>query len=217
MDDLEDQQPSTDLRNHDQTPKSPPPTDPELDSRLHTLDQREPQLANVSRIPLDALQDRAHEEPDAEHIENGLPPETIPSPPRSANDGLDPRVQQAGLSLNNDEGLIVDPSHHPGPQEPPTSQLQHDLNQEFMTPRNKEMEMPSYPSQPLPQTLVPHFQSPPQLEVLQPGGTNQNDGHFKNMKLVADPPDLQKWREKLFNVEDTIVLSEEECASDPYC
>lgn len=37
------------------------------------------------------------------------------------------------------------------------------------------------------------------------GGTD-----FKGLKLISDPPDLQQWREKLFNVEDTIVLSEEE-------
>lgn len=29
-------------------------------------------------------------------------------------------------------------------------------------------------------------------------------------KLVADPPDLEAWREKLFNVDETILLTHEE-------
>lgn len=31
-----------------------------------------------------------------------------------------------------------------------------------------------------------------------------------NGRIVVDPPDLQTWREKLFNVDDTIVLTHEE-------
>jgi glutathione S-transferase len=37
------------------------------------------------------------------------------------------------------------------------------------------------------------------------------DTHLEGLKLVADPPDLQAWREKLFGVDDNmIVLSEEQ-------
>ncbi|EEH08085.1 conserved hypothetical protein [Histoplasma capsulatum G186AR] len=39
---------------------------------------------------------------------------------------------------------------------------------------------------------------------------NKGEPYFKNMKLISNPPDLKRWRERLFNVEDTIVLSEEE-------
>jgi hypothetical protein len=35
-------------------------------------------------------------------------------------------------------------------------------------------------------------------------------GHFGGMKLVPHPPDLQAWRERLFNVDDTITLTEEQ-------
>jgi hypothetical protein len=30
------------------------------------------------------------------------------------------------------------------------------------------------------------------------------------MKLVPDPPDLEYWREKLFNVDETITLTEDQ-------
>lgn len=32
-------------------------------------------------------------------------------------------------------------------------------------------------------------------------------------RIVIDPPNLQAWREKLFNVDDTILLTNDECAS----
>lgn len=48
----------------------------------------------------------------------------------------------------------------------------------------------------------------------QNGGGNKDDGvgggHFSGMKLIRDPPNLELWRERLFNVEDTITLTEEE-------
>ena len=40
------------------------------------------------------------------------------------------------------------------------------------------------------------------------GGTTE--GHFSNMRIVPDPPDLEEWRRKLFNVDDMLTLTEEE-------
>ena len=40
------------------------------------------------------------------------------------------------------------------------------------------------------------------------GGTT--DGHFSNLKMIPNPPDLDEWRQKLFNVEDTVTMTEEE-------
>lgn len=40
-------------------------------------------------------------------------------------------------------------------------------------------------------------------------GDQQSTGHLPT-RIVADPPNLQEWREKLFNVDETIALSEEE-------
>ena len=38
------------------------------------------------------------------------------------------------------------------------------------------------------------------------------------MKMVADPPNLKEWRQKLFNVNETIVLTEDQYVNDalPY-
>ena len=41
-------------------------------------------------------------------------------------------------------------------------------------------------------------------------GQGKKDGHFADLKMIPDPPDLQSWRERLFHVDDTITLSEDE-------
>ena len=41
------------------------------------------------------------------------------------------------------------------------------------------------------------------------GGTTE--GHFSNMKMVADPPMLDVWRKRLFDVNGPINLTEDEC------
>ena len=35
-------------------------------------------------------------------------------------------------------------------------------------------------------------------------------GHFSNLKMIPDPPNLDAWRSRLFNVDDVIELTEEE-------
>lgn len=37
-----------------------------------------------------------------------------------------------------------------------------------------------------------------------------NHGQFEGLRLIPDPPDLDLWREKLFHVDDTITLTEDE-------
>jgi glutathione S-transferase len=34
--------------------------------------------------------------------------------------------------------------------------------------------------------------------------------HFQGLKLIAEPPDLEAWRQKLFDVDETITLNEDE-------
>jgi hypothetical protein len=41
------------------------------------------------------------------------------------------------------------------------------------------------------------------------GADQKSNGHLSN-KLVIDPPNLEEWRQKLFNVDEVITLSEEE-------
>ncbi|KAI2088477.1 hypothetical protein LOZ36_002250 [Ophidiomyces ophidiicola] len=71
---------------------------------------------------------------------------------------------------------------------------------------------PGIPSeqQRISESLLPDFAESIQTT---PAGADQqprNSNHFDGMRLIPDPPNLQQWRERLFNVEDTIVLSEEE-------
>ncbi|RLM00435.1 hypothetical protein CFD26_103205 [Aspergillus turcosus] len=39
---------------------------------------------------------------------------------------------------------------------------------------------------------------------------SKQDGGLKDMKLVPDPPDLEYWRERLFNVDEMITLTEDQ-------
>lgn len=76
--------------------------------------------------------------------------------------------------------------------------------------------------------LTPHSQLPSQpqahqetLERLQneidlrptsvPGG-GTTEGHFSNLKIVPNPPNLKEWRKRLFDVDDLIRLTEDEYA-----
>ena len=38
----------------------------------------------------------------------------------------------------------------------------------------------------------------------------KSDGQFEGLKIIPHPPDLQAWRGRLFNVDDTIVLTEDQ-------
>lgn len=42
----------------------------------------------------------------------------------------------------------------------------------------------------------------------QEGGTT--DGHFSNLKMVPDPPNLEQWRKRLFDLDDTITMTEDQ-------
>lgn len=47
-----------------------------------------------------------------------------------------------------------------------------------------------------------------------PNGSGKKEaGHFANMKSIPNPPDLEAWRERLFHVDQTITLTEEEYGS----
>lgn len=72
---------------------------------------------------------------------------------------------------------------------------------------------------PHPQLLSQHLNHDEQLGRLQheldlrpvpvtDGGTTQ--GHFSNMKMVPNPPHLDEWRRRLFDVDDAITLTEDQ-------
>lgn len=74
--------------------------------------------------------------------------------------------------------------------------------------------------------LTPHPQVPSQPQVhhealgrlqneidlrpiaIQDGGTTE--GHFKNLKMIPNPPNLEEWRRRLFDVDEVITLTEDE-------
>ena len=43
-----------------------------------------------------------------------------------------------------------------------------------------------------------------------PDGSDQKSKGHLNTKIVENPPNLAEWRQKLFNVDDMITLTEEE-------
>jgi len=84
---------------------------------------------------------------------------------------------------------------------------------------------------------IQHFQGPPQLAQQQPppplpisntpqhapqreqpeseppgrdGEDAPSSGQFQGLRLIADPPDLEAWRQRLFDVDDTMTLNEDE-------
>ncbi|KAL8715286.1 MAG: hypothetical protein Q9220_001244 [cf. Caloplaca sp. 1 TL-2023] len=74
--------------------------------------------------------------------------------------------------------------------------------------------------------LTPHPQLPHQPQIhhealgrlqneidlrpvaVQDGGTTE--GHFSNLKIVPHPPELDAWRKKLFDIDGTIILTEDD-------
>ncbi|KAL1957818.1 hypothetical protein VTO42DRAFT_5536 [Malbranchea cinnamomea] len=139
---------------------------------------------------------------------NELQSHSQPQPPQGQ-----PQLQSQHVHLQ----LFLQNS--PVPQLPQHPQLQQ-LQQQTVIAESRAEQMhtmfasappppPQHEQQPFPQNLLPNFTSTASLESSQPP-MKQRESHFSNMKLIPNPPDLQKWREKLFNVEDTIVLSEEE-------
>jgi len=66
------------------------------------------------------------------------------------------------------------------------------------------------PSQPIHNSLSRLQKDDSFLEIPEQTGGKVENSHFGGLKLVEDPPDLDSWRERLFNVENTITLTEDE-------
>ena len=50
-------------------------------------------------------------------------------------------------------------------------------------------------------------------QAITDGGTTE--GHFNNLKMVPNPPLLEEWRQRLFDVDETITLTEDEYVHYP--
>jgi glutathione S-transferase len=74
------------------------------------------------------------------------------------------------------------------------------------------------PQQVTVQTFQPQIQQRAHVEALaqapvaatEDAAPSNHGSHFQGLKLIAEPPDLEAWRQKLFDVDETITLNEEE-------
>ena len=93
----------------------------------------------------------------------------------------------------------------PRPREPPVSEAASGAQFGVLSPH--------------PQLLTQHLNHDERLGRLQheldlrpqpvtDGGTTE--GHFGNLKMDPSPPRLEEWRQKLFNVDETLILTEDE-------
>ncbi|KAF1911763.1 hypothetical protein BDU57DRAFT_460588 [Ampelomyces quisqualis] len=55
-----------------------------------------------------------------------------------------------------------------------------------------------------------HPQQPAHLVPEHVTPSSNHSSHFPGLRLIAEPPDLDAWRQKLFHVDDTITLTEDE-------
>lgn len=69
------------------------------------------------------------------------------------------------------------------------------------------------PSQPQPhQETLERLQNEIDLRPISVPGGGTTEGHFSNLKIVPNPPNLEEWRKRLFDVDDLIRLTEDEYA-----
>ncbi len=143
----------------------------------------------------------------------------------------DPSLQAIPVSLRNLQSAAFQ-QHHAltsqlGPEYDPTAFHSYGLNdvqhvngqiQAFPQPRQNLQAPVRYPNASF-SVITPDQQQQQAQQQKQSLSyqVNQDDspakeigGHFDRMKAISNPHDLQHWREKLFNVNETITLTEDE-------
>lgn len=162
------------------------------------------------------------------------------SPVHHAHSALAPHLESELQGLDHADAQAYSPQFHTQFDETPARQVLHSTNafdqrpaqpqprfteiraNALHTPRSQQNNAlqhqagqfgiltphPALPSQPhLPNGLQNDqdlFPSPDQND-------GREGGHFSNMKFVPNPPNLEGWRTRLFNVDDIITLTEDEC------
>jgi hypothetical protein len=109
------------------------------------------------------------------------PPPPLP-PPTQQRQSLQTPIRYTGGSF-----VVGPPDLHPPPQQQQEQHQHHHQHQQ-------QQQRPSVAFQ-------VNQDDPPAKEI---------GGHFGGMKAILHPPDLQGWREKLFNVNEMITLTEGE-------
>ncbi|KAF2003307.1 hypothetical protein P154DRAFT_429039 [Amniculicola lignicola CBS 123094] len=123
--------------------------------------------------------------------------------------------------------LIAPPP--PPPPPPPSQQQQQQQHLQGPPPpqhhhhQQQQQQQQQQPAPPPPLPQIPQqlqeLELPPEFNQSAPGheqGHEADDtavtshGQFEGLKLIPHPPNLEDWRRKLFHVDDTIILTENE-------
>jgi len=112
------------------------------------------------------------------------------------------------------------PPNHPSqpPPPPPPLPSQQQQQQRVQGPPPGAQVVQAAQRTPHPQELEPRndfVQGPAQIHDQAQGQDGDEvpvakHGQFEGLKLIPDPPNLESWRGKLFHVDDSITLTEEE-------
>ncbi|KAF2255781.1 hypothetical protein BU26DRAFT_512739 [Trematosphaeria pertusa] len=96
-------------------------------------------------------------------------------------------------------------------QAPPRRQPQSQISPIARAPQQQQQQVPEFEPRDEFVTLPVQGQSRGNAQV-QDGDdvVISNHGQFEGLKLIPNPPDLEAWRERLFHVDDTITLTQEE-------
>ena len=166
--------------------------------------QQQYALSGPPQPPLQLLQ--APLPPHALHYEHhGIPPQ--PFPPQTYQ-----QVQQIQQ--------VQHPHHHahatsppfgltPGPVPGPAHQVHAPIH---TTPRvaQRLVRIAQQPIQQSPQQQQQQYSPPLENGPGDDTTTLANHGQFQGLKLIPNPPNLDEWRQRLFDVDETITLTEEQ-------
>lgn len=104
--------------------------------------------------------------------------------------------------------------HHPQQNLAPQGYPQHqDDGCQFGILTAQQSHLGGVGNTPRPQpSHVPHLSQDNEFAPIPDQGDTifKSDGQFEGLKIIPHPPDLHVWRERLFNVDDTIVLTEDQ-------
>lgn len=155
-----------------------------------------------------------------------LTQQTVVPPPRPGN--FDPRDNNANTNpryqapppsrpaqgVNSSSNTTSNTTTHMGPNQPTQKSLAPASSRNTDDVGELSWIPPLIPS--VSEAIANHTSTAQSQEAVGflsggPGVVIENkDSHFGTMKIVPNPPDLDAWRERLFNVDEPITLTEEQ-------